>query len=58
MKDLTPGTRVRDADRPSRTGTIITDPKVIEYPGMVPVLWDNSWRTFTDPEALVPISRS
>lgn len=55
QRDLTPGTRVRDTGRPSRVGTIVNDPEIIDHPGMIPVVWDGGWRTFTAPETLAPI---
>lgn len=51
---FTPGQRVSDTGK-NITGTVADDPKMRrEYPGMVPVHWDNGDRSVASPSILAP----
>lgn len=47
-----PGDRVSDSGN-GRLGTVADDPAMAtEYPGMIPVHWDNGYRTVAAPSIL------
>lgn len=51
-----PGERVSDRGN-GRLGTVADDPAMTaEYPGMVPVHWDNGYRTVAAPSILEPVA--
>ena len=54
--EFPPGTRVTDAGN-GRLGTVADDPEMTaEYPGMIPVHWDNDWRSCAAPSILAPVA--
>jgi hypothetical protein len=53
---FSPGDRVSDTGN-GHLGTVADDPAMIaEYPGMIPIHWDNGYRTVANPSILAPVA--
>lgn len=53
---FTPGQRVSDKQT-GKLGTVAKDPTMTaEYPEMIPVHWDNGWRSCAAPAILAPVA--